>query len=146
MPIDRVVGTGASSPGPGLQRFTEDLGDVEVLQLLRSRSDRDHRRVGPLSRACHHDDLFASGDQPRVAGHEDDLYAHFQALADRAQDHGHGFGRAGTIEAIGVEEHGAEMHPMPLLLQFGFVMPRAAASSAASRRVSSVFVGPGFSK
>ena len=56
---------------------------------------------------------------PGVGGHQDDLDAHLDALADGSQHHGHRLRHRRTEQLVGVKQHGAEVHRVALRLQLG---------------------------
>jgi hypothetical protein len=66
----------------------------------------------------HHDHLFSGGHVAPVGRHQYDLNTYLHPLADGAKDHGHGLRRSGTIEKVGVEQHGDEVHGVALSLEF----------------------------
>jgi len=78
-----------------------------------------HGCVGSATGAGHGDDFFALRDQPGIGGHDDGLDADLHPLADGAEDHGHRLRSTHAVEPVGVEQHGAEVNPVPQQFQLG---------------------------
>ena len=92
---------------------------MKVVKLVGRCGSGYHGRIGATAGTAYGNYLFSAAYAAAIGCHQDNLHTDLHSLAEGAQNSGDEGGCFLSIEAIRVEEHGAEVNAVSLLLQFG---------------------------